>query len=690
MTAAMPKPLQLIYRECLLQWRACVDTVLKQNAFKDDAFQKHKVDIVVGLEDCCQKHFEAIMQPKAPSYSMGLIGQVQHNFKNLALVDKEALSLKLLSDKFTDRTLTNCQTSLAILNLRLEHISNQELELDDIPLNPASIAELFLELMMGLPLSAEQRPELFRTLLVELAKIHRSLIVQANNICIEQGVLADLNDADGLAQVKKSRAKLEAQKKRKTLIASICKDVKLDSKGQPLMPKMEQVLEHLAIPNEALGFVSTKEGNTALAGKDLVEHIEKSLPVSLNNQGYQEDFTVQSLSDFLAESGVFTNVAINAVEQNSMAMVSMLFEDLYHHNQFAKPMLYILEQMKLPFLKTAILDKNFFADSHNSAQALLDAIAEQASAWSKEKDPERDFLYKKMFAIVLELNQNFDGSYQKFSNLLQDFKAFLKKHQERSVRIEARLVSMEKAKARQQRAREQAQAHIEQRFSGVKLPEPVQKFLDSRWQGLLFFIHNLYDSKQNKAWKRSINAEQLWLSVLHGEADADPKKAVASMQQQLLNIGVEKSECNRDLKTILPYLKPLPKKANIPQQAETTPIAEAEPEQPTIEATAPSATPASPSPNPQTANELAQNLQQQLTVGTWLLTQENGQEVKVKVAAYIKHTDTYILVYRNGSKFDALNSLQIQERMNLKQLQLIESALLFDKALESVIVSLRD
>jgi hypothetical protein len=73
----------------------------------------------------------------------------------------------------------------------------------------------------------------------------------------------------------------------------------------------------------------------------------------------------------------------------------------------------------------------------------------------------------------------------------------------------------------------------------------------------------------------------------------------------------------------------------------------------------------------------------------WLHDFSSGEKEKIKIAAYIRHTDTYILVNRKGAKQAALNSLEMFEQLEAEQLQLIDSALAFDRSLESVILGLR-
>jgi hypothetical protein len=172
----------------------------------------------------------------------------------------------------------------------------------------------------------------------------------------------------------------------------------------------------------------------------------------------------------------------------------------------------------------------------------------------------------------------------------------------------------------------------------------------------------------------------------------------------MLDVGQQKSDVNSELNKVIPFIAPV-EKAPLPKnvvslQSHAQNIKHADTLNSLVDAVVASeACPADAvladseeemleaiSTN---AQKLIEQLQNDLTVGTWLIDSANGERIKIKIAAYIKHTDTYILVNRNGTKYASWSSLEVTARLQAQTLRLIESAMVFDRALESVIVGLR-
>ena len=83
-----------------------------------------------------------------------------------------------------------------------------------------------------------------------------------------------------------------------------------------------------------------------------------------------------------------------------------------------------------------------------------------------------------------------------------------------------------------------------------------------------------------------------------------------------------------------------------------------------------------------------------MAVGSWVNineTPEKGPEsaVRCKLAAYIKSADRMIFVNRSGIKVSEHSMLGLAYAFKQKSITVIDDALLFDKALENVIGSLR-
>ena len=80
-----------------------------------------------------------------------------------------------------------------------------------------------------------------------------------------------------------------------------------------------------------------------------------------------------------------------------------------------------------------------------------------------------------------------------------------------------------------------------------------------------------------------------------------------------------------------------------------------------------------------------------MVIGSWIeLHQDNKKKFRCRLAAIIKSTGKYIFVNRSGMKVAEYNRLTLAQAITLGQVGTLDDGQLFDRALESVIGSLRD
>ena len=78
-----------------------------------------------------------------------------------------------------------------------------------------------------------------------------------------------------------------------------------------------------------------------------------------------------------------------------------------------------------------------------------------------------------------------------------------------------------------------------------------------------------------------------------------------------------------------------------------------------------------------------------LSIGCWFEVLNNGKNERCKLAAHIRAVDKFIFVNRSGIKVMEHNRQSLAVLLRNGELQVLSDGLLFDRALESVIGSLR-
>lgn len=80
-----------------------------------------------------------------------------------------------------------------------------------------------------------------------------------------------------------------------------------------------------------------------------------------------------------------------------------------------------------------------------------------------------------------------------------------------------------------------------------------------------------------------------------------------------------------------------------------------------------------------------------ITQGSWFeMTDGNDQKYRCRLAAIIKATGKYIFVNRSGMKVAEETRASLAESLKSGRLRVLDDGMLFDRALEAVIGSLRE
>ena len=79
----------------------------------------------------------------------------------------------------------------------------------------------------------------------------------------------------------------------------------------------------------------------------------------------------------------------------------------------------------------------------------------------------------------------------------------------------------------------------------------------------------------------------------------------------------------------------------------------------------------------------------QLGQGASLLWTRKGEQVRCKIAAHIRPLKKYIISDRSGAKIAEISEAEISEKIASGEIETVDSGLVFDRALESVIGGIR-
>ena len=188
-------------------------------------------------------------------------------------------------------------------------------------------------------------------------------------------------------------------------------------------------------------------------------------------------------------------------------LVGMLFAFILDDPALPDRCKTVLSHLHTPYLKLALRDRRLFTHGDHPARRLLDSMAKAGTRFVEDSDASG--LLAKMQEIVERIIQDFSEDRARFSLLLEDFEAHLRRLQQRIELRERRTLDTARGRDRLLAARSQAAQQIRQVLHDRALPRLMQELLENGWRDVLTLIH-LRTGEQSEEWQSACQvAEQL-------------------------------------------------------------------------------------------------------------------------------------------------------------------------------------
>lgn len=586
---------------------------------------------------------------------------------SLQLVSYDEMEMQIILSHFETILVRHFHAPLALLNMRFDHICKRELPLNQLPLSPAMLGHILSTAVKPLELDLNDKKNLLMALLTTLKSMYRSLLEQTNILFVQNNILPDLKEQDTAVQQKRESQRKQAEEKRKALLG-----ISGDGQNSLTSPseQVSQFLQRLNIPDDAQQHViTTKKGAPLLDRQQLASKVAliNEAPVTEDNGIYRKVQTEQTLAQQLTNKAQLENYGLSEQAAKTISLMSMVFEDLLGNKNVPDAIKALLAQLQAPLLKAAVQDEMFLGDTENPAQKLFNSITEASLSWSPESNPENDFLYKKMSTIVDKVSNDFDDDYLIFDEAIADFFTFREDEQQKTAQVEGRIIDKETAQARLKAARSIAERHIQKKFGALNLPDSIHEFVNTVWKQLLFFIYNKEHSKESSEWQDAIEIENSLLINLSRKEHDDVEVFLIVLEEKLHDCGIPAAEAEKHVNAIKAEL------ATDHSEALAGLVIDDSEEEPDNSAE-------------QKADDA---LLQDVIVGSWLQKNDQTPPLKIKVAAYIRFNDSYVMVLRNGMKENTYTRQQLVDNIKSKAIEILKNDLLFESALENVISGIR-
>ncbi len=665
-----------------------------------------------------QQVFESFS--KLNQYEIGKPAPQEASFESLALVQNDELEESVAIDTMVAKVMSRASQPLSHLTTRINVLVSKKLDDKNNPLGPQQLCEYFLEACRSLGVEIKVKLiilKLFeRYVLTDLEQLY----AESNQILVAASVLPELQSA----QPRRSSGRPAASGSSPSRSGAGFSEAPayVDSGVQEAFGSLQALLSELR--GSALPARNLPSDAIPISSNDLMRllsHLQSRAPQQVDEFDLQDQLE-QLLHRVSAKSG--KSRVVGEVDEDVINLVSMLFEFILDDRTLPDSLKALIGRLQIPVLKVAVLDKTFFSRGSHPARRLLNEIASASMGWADQDEVQRDSLYQKIEQIVARLLNDFVDDPAIFSELLADFLAFTGDERRRSELLEQRTRDAEEGRAKAEMARQEVEHALNQRLLGKTLPEVVVRLLQEAWSKVLL-LTCLKHGTQSEQWQAALATmdDLIWSVAPHEDLESRARllELVPSLLKNLRDGLVSAAfdpfstsdfftrlealhvqtlqQLNKPAKTA-PASEPLDLGSSAADQKLELPPREDPVNEPASSAMvevneeivllAPGETREHEPEINLDDNDEALMQVDNLRVGSWVEFQEDEEhKLRCKLAAVIKPTGKYIFVNRTGMKVLEKTRMGLAIEFRRGAIRLLNDALLFDRALESVIGNLR-
>lgn len=659
------------------------------------------------------------------------------SFDALSLVQNDQLEESVAVDAMVSKVMNRDGVALGHLTTRLNALVSKKIDEKNNPLGPRALCEAFLEACRDLGVEIKVKLIIFKLFEKSVLGDLDQLYAEVNQQLITAGVLPELKSTPPRRNPERSAAGRGAR------TDGVAAADGSGSAGDEGMQEVFGVLQSLLAEVRGSGMPARElpAGAVPISSNDLMRllsHIQQRLPGQSAAAADEFDLRNQ-LESLLGRASAKSGKArvVGEVDEDVINLVSMLFEFILDDRTLPDSLKALIARLQIPMLKVAVLDKTFFSRGSHPARRLLNEIASAALGWVDQDDAQRDTLYQRIDQVVQRLLNDFADDPAIFAELLAEFVAFTGDERRRSDLLEQRTRDAEEGRAKSELARQQVEQALNQRLLGKTLPEAVVRLLQEAWSKVLM-LTCLKHGVESEQWQTVLVTmdELVWSVEPHDDPQARLRLLelvpglLRSLREGLDSAGIDPfvtSEFFTRLEVLhvqafQRFKRAMPAvvenaEASVPTLAEEAvqvlPAADVASVLPLLELPAnaelePVDEPAMVevveeiillAPGERREQEVEAHLADDdeallqvdgLRVGSWVEFQEDAEhKLRCKLAAVIKPTGKFIFVNRTGMKVLEKTRMGLAVEFRRNAIRLLDDALLFDRALESVIGNLR-
>ncbi len=429
----------------------------------------------------------------------------------LSLVESDDLEEKIAISSLVNKVQHHFSQPLSELAHRYAYLLNTtEIQPEDLPLSPRMITDSFQSACTVFEVPLQVKLILYKLLDQHVMGSLQGMYNEVNNLLIDKGVFPDAIPS------------LNAIKKVASSSASPALDTSFDQLCG-LLNTGQAESGGAVHPGSAGG--ATAAGTTQYLSEDVIAALSQLQP--RGRQGLPLD---DSLLDALKHlPDMLPGSAIGTQERNAIELIEMIFDFIYEDKELSDHLKSTVARLQIPMLKVAILDKNFFSDKQHPSRELLNEFTQASIVDDSAKVEE------KIEALVNRIVNEFSDDLSLFSNVLEDFREFMRKEQQ--AYLETQRKQLEEAERQEQRARDikAVDDAITSCMPAQSMPDLLQNFMDEVWRELMINTY-LEEGPESPAWHIHLQLTEDLLWSITPKVSAEERSYLASMIPHLVKM----------------------------------------------------------------------------------------------------------------------------------------------------------
>lgn len=214
-------------------------------------------------------------------------------------------------------------------------------------------------------------------------------------------------------------------------------------------------------------------------------------------------------------------------EVQAVEVVSRFFKDILSDSHITKPARTELARLKLPIVKTALADLNFFRDPQHPARAVMHELAGIGAMVRDTASP----AYAQITSLVDRLIDNYGKGPQEFRRAAKELQKISAEEAKRFLREEKQFTE-DRRKQAIDHAKEIVRETIDKIAGKQGLPEETKTFVYKLWAPYMA-IQFLRHGSKSEAWKNSCDQLQAVIDLIRAKRSKDNQERASALLQTM-------------------------------------------------------------------------------------------------------------------------------------------------------------